>query len=96
MERKTRLLESQSDSLSAIEILCISQSRIQMQPRGWIWNHLKSENLRMKDFLSAGQRSCLKSAHRMERDRKIGNRMKVVLLADQGESFAEIAKFFVH
>ena len=29
----------------------------------------------------------------MERDRKIGDRMKVVLLADQGESFAEIAKF---
>ena len=64
-----------------------------MQPRGWIWNHPKSENLRMKDFLSASQRSCLKSAHRMERDRKIGDRMRVVLLADQGESFAEIAKF---
>jgi transposase len=29
----------------------------------------------------------------MERDRKIGDRMKVVLLADQGESFAEIARF---
>lgn len=48
----------------------------------------------MKDFLSASRRSCLKSAHRMERDRKIGDHMKVVLLADQGESFAEIAKFF--
>ena len=47
----------------------------------------------MKDFLSVSQRSSLKSAHRMERDRKIGDRMKVVLLADQGESFAEIAKF---
>ena len=48
----------------------------------------------MQGFLSASQRSCLKSAHRMERDRKIGDRMKVVLLADQGENFAEIAKFF--
>ena len=56
-------------------------------------NHPKSENPRMQAFLSAGQRSSLKSAHRMERDRKIGDRMKVVLLADQGESFAQIAKF---
>lgn len=44
-------------------------------------------------FLTTSQRSSLKSAHRIERDRKIGDRMKVVLLADQGESFAEIAKF---
>ena len=29
----------------------------------------------------------------MERDRKIGDRMKVVMLADQGEIFAEIAQF---
>jgi hypothetical protein len=29
----------------------------------------------------------------MERDRQIGDRMKVVLRADQGESFFEIAKF---
>lgn len=55
--------------------------------------HPKSENVRMQDFLSPTQRSSLKSAHRMERDRKIGDRMKVVLLANQGESFAEIAKF---
>lgn len=47
----------------------------------------------MQNFLSAGQRPSLKSAHRMERDRKMGDRMKVVLLADQGESFTEIAKF---
>ena len=47
----------------------------------------------MQSFLSASQRSSLKLAHRMERDRKIGDRLKVVLLADQGESFAEIAKF---
>lgn len=56
-------------------------------------NRPKSENLGMQNFLTASQRSSLKSAHRMERDRKIGDRMKVVLLADQGESFSEIAKF---
>jgi transposase len=55
--------------------------------------HPKRENPGMPNFLSASQRSCLKSAHRMERDRKIGDRMKVVLLADQGESVAEIARF---
>ncbi len=47
----------------------------------------------MQKFLSISQRSALKSAHKIERDRKIGDRMKVVLLADQGESLAEIAKF---
>lgn len=51
------------------------------------------ENMGVQYFLTASQRSSLKSAHRIERDRKIGDRMKVVLLADQGESFAEIAKF---
>jgi hypothetical protein len=30
----------------------------------------------------------------MERDRKIGDGMKVVLLVDQGERFVGIAKFF--
>lgn len=47
----------------------------------------------MQDFLSISQRSSLKSAHRMQRDRKTGDRMKVVLRADQGESFVEILKF---
>ena len=47
----------------------------------------------MQDFLTSGERSSLKSAHSIERDRKIGDRMKVVLLCDQGESLAEIAKF---
>lgn len=47
----------------------------------------------MQKFLSTSQRAALKSAHKIERDRKIGDRMKVVLLADQGESLAEIAKF---
>jgi transposase len=51
------------------------------------------ENMVVSYFLTTSQRSSLKSAHRIERDRKIGDRMKVVLLADQGESFAEIAKF---
>ena len=51
------------------------------------------ENMGMQNFLTPSQRSSLKSAHRIERDRKIGDRMKIVLLADQGESFTEIAKF---
>ena len=33
----------------------------------------------MQYFLTTSQRSSLKSAHRIERDRKIGDRMKVVL-----------------
>ena len=47
----------------------------------------------MQKFLTVTQRSSLKLAHRRERDRKVGDRMKVVLLADQGESLAVIAKF---
>ena len=47
----------------------------------------------MQDFLSATQRSTFKSAHKIKRDGKIDDRMKVVWLADQSESFAEIAKF---
>ena len=47
----------------------------------------------MQDFLSATQRSTSKSAHKMKRDGEIDDRMKVVWLADQIESFAEIAKF---
>ena len=47
----------------------------------------------MQTFLTTSQRTSLKLAHRSERDRKIGDRMKVVLLCDQGESLAVIAKF---
>jgi transposase len=47
----------------------------------------------MQEFLTTSQRLSLKLAHRSERDRKIGDRMKVVLLADQGESMAMIARF---
>ena len=47
----------------------------------------------MQKFLTTSQRSSLKLVHRSEHDRKIGDRMKVVLLCDQGESFAVIAKF---
>jgi hypothetical protein len=64
-----------------------------MQLGNWILNPPKSEHPGMKDFLSASQRSSLKSDHRMERDRKIGDRMKVVLLADLGKRFSKIAKF---
>ena len=51
------------------------------------------QNMGVQNFLTPSQRSSLNSAHRIERDRKIGDRMKVVLLADQGESLTKIAKF---
>ena len=47
----------------------------------------------MQKFLTDSQRANLKLAHKSERDRKRGDRMKVVLLCDQGESVAVIAKF---
>ena len=61
----------------------LQHSRIKMQPRDWILNPPKEENLRMQDFLSATQRSTFKSAHKIKRDGKIYDRMKVVWLADQ-------------
>src|SRR5450830_866437 len=65
-----------------------------MQPRDWFLPTL-GENLVMSEFLTSSERASLKSAHSIERDRKIGDRMKVVLLADQGESLAMIAKFLL-
>jgi transposase len=65
-----------------------------MQPRDWFLPTL-GENLVMSEFLTSSERASLKSAHSIERDRKIGDRMKVVLLADQGESLAVIAKFLL-
>lgn len=49
----------------------------------------------MQDFLTPSQRVSIKQAHRLERDRKIGDRMKAVLLADQGKSIAQIAEFLL-
>ncbi|MFT7116523.1 MAG: DNA-binding NarL/FixJ family response regulator [Rhodoferax sp.] len=53
----------------------------------------KCQNTGVQKFHNISQRSALKFAHKMERDRKIGDRMKVVLLTDQGESLADIARF---
>lgn len=65
-----------------------------MQPRDWFLPTL-GENLVMSEFLTSSERASLRSAHSIERDRKVGDRMKVILLADQGESLAMIAKFLL-
>ena len=46
----------------------------------------------MRDFLTASQRASIKQAHRVERDRKIGDRMKAVLLADQAWTLPDISQ----
>jgi transposase len=45
----------------------------------------------MDNFLDDGQRASLRSAHRLERDGKIRDRIKAVLMADRGKSISEIA-----
>lgn len=49
----------------------------------------------MRDFLTKSQRVQIALAHRQERDGKIRDRMKAVLLADRGEAMADIAKFLL-
>ena len=49
----------------------------------------------MKDFLSPDERSKLKLQHRHERDKRICDRIKAVLLADEGWTFQEIAKVWL-
>jgi transposase len=49
----------------------------------------------MKKFLTAEKRTDLKTAHQTERDRKKGDRIKVVLLSDQGERVGQISKFLL-
>lgn len=49
----------------------------------------------MRDFLTSSQRISIKQAHRLERDRKIGDRMKAVLAADQGKPISEIADYLL-
>lgn len=46
----------------------------------------------MKAFLTSQQREALISEHRKERDRKRGDRIKVVLWSDEGVSQTEIAR----
>lgn len=46
----------------------------------------------MRDFLSSDERSKLQLQHRYERDKRICDRIKAVLLADEGWTFQQIAK----
>ena len=46
----------------------------------------------MKDFLSPEQRNKLKLQHRHERDKRVCDRIKAVLLADEGWTSQQIAK----
>ena len=47
----------------------------------------------MANFLTSKQRNKLLAEHKAERDRKVADRLKAVLLSDDGETFAQIAKF---
>jgi transposase len=46
----------------------------------------------MRDFLSPEERNKLKLQHKQERDKRICDRIKAVLLADEGWTFQQIAK----
>lgn len=46
----------------------------------------------MRDFLTSEQRSSLRWEHRLERDRRVCDRIKAVLLYDQGWSLEKIAE----
>ena len=45
----------------------------------------------MKQFLSSHERDFLKTQHRMERDKRVCDRIKAVLLSDDGWGYKEIA-----
>ena len=46
----------------------------------------------MKNFLTEDERSTLKIQHRSEKDRRTGDRIKAILLADKGWTFKHIAE----
>ncbi|CAO4841804.1 MAG: hypothetical protein FADNKDHG_01107 [Holosporales bacterium] len=46
----------------------------------------------MKKYLTIAERQKLLSAHKKERDKRIADRIKVVLLLDDGYSYVEISK----
>ena len=51
----------------------------------------------MNILLSNTEREQLLSSHKKEKDRRIGDRIKVILLSDKNESIEEIARFlFIH
>lgn len=45
----------------------------------------------MTRFLSPDERTALKMQHKRERDKRVCDRIKAVLLYDEGRSFTEIA-----
>lgn len=46
----------------------------------------------MKNYLTELERETLKSQHRRERDRRVGDRIKAILLSDRGWSYRRIAE----
>ena len=46
----------------------------------------------MRDFLSLEERNKLKLQHKQERDKRVCDRIKAVLLADKGWTFQQIAE----
>ena len=48
----------------------------------------------MRDFLPPSQPSFIAMAHKSERDRKVGDRIKAVLAADKGRGIALISDCF--
>ena len=46
----------------------------------------------MRDFLSQEERNKLRAQHKQERDKRVCDRIKAVLLADEGWTFQQIAK----
>src|ERR1700741_3724808 len=42
-------------------------------------------------FLSETERDVLQAAHRLERDKRISDRMKAILMLDRGRSYVQIA-----
>ena len=49
----------------------------------------------MKSFLSPQEREGLKAKHRLERDKRICDRIKAPLLSDDGWDLAEIARVLI-
>lgn len=46
----------------------------------------------MRDFLTPEERNKLKAQHKLERDKRVCDRIKAILLADEGWTFQQIAK----
>ena len=49
----------------------------------------------MKDFLTTHAQMQLRKLHHQERDRKVADRIKAVLLANEGKTYVEIGHFLL-